>query len=345
MKKFQTIGLMSALVLLVAVVPWAVGQQLSSKEAKDLCVEAQRIVNEQPPFKIELWTEEGRPRYGIGDSVTFLFKAERDCYVTLIDIGTSGKVTKIFPNVWHDSNFVKAGQVYRIPPPSQQFRFKIEGPGGMEYVKAIATLDPLQSIAKAQIIPKGNFAQFQQPALLLKDIGTELVAAGAQRWSEAGLSFEIVSGPPTAVETPLKIRLWTDGKVYRIGDTIKFNFETDRPCCLTLIDIGSSGSVRIIFPNQYAASNQIQPGKVYRMPPDGMEAQFAYRVVGPPGTNTIKAIATVDPCPLFPSEVPFKSAVYPDLGSKDKVLKDISVALSPLKPAQFVETEVAIEIR
>src|ERR1035441_8708743 len=39
-------------------------------------------------------------RFPLGDSIRSKFEANRDSYVTLIDVGTSGRVSVVWPNAW-----------------------------------------------------------------------------------------------------------------------------------------------------------------------------------------------------------------------------------------------------
>lgn len=348
MGSFRTFLVAVGLTVVWALIPGIPVGVVSADESKDIVAEAQSIRNTARPFKIELWTEEGKSAYAVGEKVNFLFKSEKDCYITLIDIGTSGKVTKLFPNKWHESNKVESGKTYRIPPVDSGFVFKVEGPDGMEFVKAIATLDPIKSIDRAEIKSKGNLEQFEKPRAVLKDISTELAQQDARRWSDADISFTIAGSVPQSAavsEKPFKIKLSTDKTVYQSGDEIVFNFESDKDCDLVLIDIGSSGIVKIIFPNQYRTDNSIKANRVYRIPPEGVDKNFTYRVTSPRGMNTIKAIGTIKPCGLIPGNLPFRTQVYPELGDKSKVLKDISVELGKLDPKHFAETEITIEIK
>jgi len=348
----MTTAMTKIVLSLVVVMVWLCAPALipgvPAADQKDLVAEAQKIQNDQRPFKIEIWTEENKTTYKTGDTVTFLFKTDRDCFVTLIDIGTSGAVTRIFPNEWHQSNQVKAGETYRIPVPDASFVFRVKPPAGIEFIKAIATLEPLKAVATAQQEAKGSFVEFKAPGALLKDVGVELNGKDKKTWADADLSFQIAEEAATASvpqEKPFQIKLWTEKTVYKIGEPIVFSFQSDKECYLTLIDIGTSGKVTIIFPNQYSQSNKIEAGKVYRIPPDGSDAAFAYKVATPPGVETIKAIGTLDPGQVPPGQVSFDKQVYPELGQKDKVLKDIETTLQKIGPARHSETDLTIEIQ
>lgn len=345
MERYPTIRPVLVLFVLMTVIFGLKAENAFAQDTKDIVAQAQQIANPEAPFKIELWTEDKKDSYNPGDSISFMFKTDRDCYVTLIDIGTSGKVTKIFPNEWHSSNQVKAGQVYRIPPVDSSFRFKVDPPGGTEFVKAIASLDPLTCVSKAAVIKGDKFQVFEKPAPLMKDISTELSKSDKQRWTEAQLSFQIAAAPATATaEKPFGIKLSTDKTEYKIGEPIVFTFQSDRPCYLSLIDIGSSGKVKLIFPNQYHESNLINANQAYKIPPEGQEAKFSYKVAGPPGSNTIKAVATLDPCQMISATVS-KTEVYPVIGTKEVILKDIEVCAGKAKPGHFAEANLTIEIK
>lgn len=98
-------------------------------------------IEQQQGFGIQLWSD--KQSFRIGDTITFYFRAERDCHVTLVNVNASGSVTQLFPNRYHEDNRVRAGATYRIPDPSYGFEFRLEPPGGTERVYAIAATRPL----------------------------------------------------------------------------------------------------------------------------------------------------------------------------------------------------------
>jgi hypothetical protein len=54
------------------------------------------------------------------------------------------------------ANRCHSKKTYAIPPAKSDFVFKVSGPGGTEYVKAIATLKPIQALGKAQMEPAAH---------------------------------------------------------------------------------------------------------------------------------------------------------------------------------------------
>jgi hypothetical protein len=105
-------------------------------------------------FTVEVWTAaaDESPQggcgseYRIGDGIVVHFRANRDCYLTLLNIGTSGNLTILFPNGFHPDNRIRAERLYTIPGPEYGFEYRLSGPPGAERLKAIATLKPVEMI-------------------------------------------------------------------------------------------------------------------------------------------------------------------------------------------------------
>lgn len=83
-------------------------------------------------------------RAQVGDVIRFNFKAERDCYLSMINVGTSGKVTVLFPNEFRPDGRIQGGKIYQTGTEGEMpFRIRAGGPAGRELVKVVATLEPL----------------------------------------------------------------------------------------------------------------------------------------------------------------------------------------------------------
>jgi hypothetical protein len=104
-------------------------------------------------FDIKVWTEKGDfqkgardisivPKarsYRIGDKINLYFRSEKDCYLTLLNYGTSGNMTVLLPNGISQDHFIKAGRTYAIPGEEYPFDYILSGPTGTEKIKAIGT--------------------------------------------------------------------------------------------------------------------------------------------------------------------------------------------------------------
>lgn len=74
------------------------------------------IHHPNPPFKVETWvTDKSRRDFELGEKVVFGVEAERDCYILLINLDSKGNCQIIFPNQYHQENFIKANTTVLIP--------------------------------------------------------------------------------------------------------------------------------------------------------------------------------------------------------------------------------------
>ena len=155
------------------------------------------------PVEVEVWAD--KKVYQIGDTITFYFRSDRDTYITLIDIGTSGEMRVLFPNPFQKNNFVMGGQTYAIPKRDAEFSIKVEYPPGLERIKAIATETPL-SIAKTD----GNqfFSVFSKEDT--KDMDTMAKGLEDQSWGEGYTEVYIMDNgvtlPPPGRERTIKAK-------------------------------------------------------------------------------------------------------------------------------------------
>jgi hypothetical protein len=166
------------------------------------------ISNPVSDFTVEVWTAPapvegardiavaGRKKkagYRIGQKIVVGFRASRDCYLTLLNIGTSGKLTVLFPNALHKDNFIKAGRDYRIPEPSDDFEYELQGPSGTEKIKAVATLKKMD-LLESNFAPDGSLFRTVDAAAGARDIGIvqkKVASAPQTEWSDSSCEFTV----------------------------------------------------------------------------------------------------------------------------------------------------------
>ena len=90
-------------------------------------------------------TGNANPVYIDGEAIKISTTVNRDAYVYLFNVDSSGEVTQILPNRLSDSggNFVKANTTVSFPAAGDQFTFNVAGPVGLNKVLALASLEPL----------------------------------------------------------------------------------------------------------------------------------------------------------------------------------------------------------
>jgi len=212
MKCIQKFGI--AVALAVFGIAMAAGSVFAADLA-ELVALADKIKNENPGIQLTLATDKNE--YQMGEKVAFEFTADKDCYLALIDIGTSGKTIILFPNKWHTENKIEKGKAYKIPADGADFAYRVEGPAGTERVKAIACLEPLlfsvQSLQeelktplKENLQSRDVFLSMKNAEQVLKDIGIVMAKADPTKWSTLELQFKVASAAtpqaPAAAQPP-----------------------------------------------------------------------------------------------------------------------------------------------
>lgn len=134
--------LMIIVSLIIAGMPlFSIAQQVAPLNPR---AETRKIVPQpRENIRVELWFDKncGAP-YREGEKIILNFRANTNSYLTIYDIDTRGQVSVLFPNRQQPDNFVKAGQLYTFPDRSYSYDLVVEGPEGIEYVDAVASLDP-----------------------------------------------------------------------------------------------------------------------------------------------------------------------------------------------------------
>lgn len=129
--------------------------------------------------------------------MAFFVDTTRDCYLTLLNIGTSGQVKLLLPNQFQRANLLRAGVSQRVPETAAPFEFTLSGPPGAEGVMAICALDAipmgLQPAAAASAPNQVSVAVQVTP----KDIEAALKPIPRDRWAIATISLEVEPPGPT----------------------------------------------------------------------------------------------------------------------------------------------------
>lgn len=166
------------------------------------------ISNPAGGFSVELWTapapadgardvavtaKKKKADYRTGQKIVVGFRATQDCYLTLLNLGTSGRLTVLFPNSLHPDNFIQAGRDYRIPESGDDFEYELQGPAGVEKLKAVATLKKIV-LLESNFAPDGSLFRTVDAACGARDIGVvqkKVAAVPKTEWAESACEFSV----------------------------------------------------------------------------------------------------------------------------------------------------------
>ena len=145
-------------------------------------------------IKVSAWLDRESGTYRPGEAVTLQVRTNRPAYITVLDVGTSGKVYVIYPNRYQRENRVNAFEVVQIPAPDERYRFTVKGPAGREVLKVIATDKPLDAFDIRHFTEAGAFYAVPGEArAIARDLSVELTEKQRENYGVATQIFRIVT--------------------------------------------------------------------------------------------------------------------------------------------------------
>lgn len=285
--------------------------------------------------------------YAIGETVRLAVKSTEDAYLTVFNIGASGKVTRLFPNAAQPDNRVKAGEAVEIPSAASGAQIKVSGPVGAELIKVIATSKPVTVIPDSQFQSgSGVFRNLDGgTAALNRDL--EVVTSNPPPETKVAVVNQVIrtiparvtgapgSGVlvvPTAgavlVGAPAQtfpLLLASDKAVYRMGERVTMAVTSLQACHLRVIGTDAAGRSRFLFPTAALPMGQI--GALQTVMISGGPAPQALVAITP-GQETITALCTSDP-PSIPAPLKTTTDV---LSADERSGFDRDLAVVPTRP-------------
>ena len=300
MPKLYCARLSLALALLGAAAGGA-GAESQEQMARDL-VPAQKPVyqlggtHQEAEQGVEAWVDNPEGVYRVGQQLKVFVRPRETSYITVLNVGTSGKVSVIFPNYYQRESRVRAGQTVAIPAARSGWHINVAGPAGVEIIKVIASREQLD-LAELQRLRDSSE---QSPVLSLERSG-EAVA----RDLVPQLKRPSGSGPHGAGTRNLLVRVIRQGAsrptpsrsyglalqperaIYRVGETVRVAVQVKQDCQLSVDSFGTSGRVLRLFPNRFQPDGFIRAGQTVVVP--SPHAPFEFKAEGPAGVEGLLA--------------------------------------------------------
>jgi hypothetical protein len=167
--------------------------------------------NANPSTNIKISVTADKTEVAPGDTISITFQADDECYLTLMGVGTSGKILRLWPNEFSgNDNRIAAHQPRVFPGSTDNFRYRTTEPAGVERIVAYATSEKGKILNEAEFQQLGStgFKQFRGS---VKDLAVQFQkntqnAPGTLRWGSAQANVCITQRPPVAVQVPLPPR-------------------------------------------------------------------------------------------------------------------------------------------
>lgn len=132
-----------------------------AQDLRDLTVEQATVAQAGSPrpgsLQVSVATDRQDATYAVGETVKLVLSATEDAYVTVLDVGPTGQVTQLFPNLYQTDNHVYANRPVEIAGPGSGARVTVSGPVGTELIKVVAASRPITVVPETQLQGRGVF--------------------------------------------------------------------------------------------------------------------------------------------------------------------------------------------
>lgn len=286
-------------------------------------------IGKEDGVSVDAWVDNPDRVYAVGQRLKVFVRPKETSYITVLNVGSSGRVAVIFPNFYQRDMRVRAGQIVRIPAEGSNWHIDVAGPPGVEVIKIIASREPL----RLRELEKLTGTTEEQPIVSLDrsgdDVTRDLVPQLNSKQGNAGilpggvksLLVRVVQRGG-AVRYPGSLQftgafgltLRTEQPVYRIGDTVRVAVAVEKDCRLSLVSLGTSGKAVRLFPNEFQPDDVIRAGQTVLIPSIRSPIQFKAR--GPAGVEgLIATCSSLNAKAELPAIVPGEFANIGDVGS------------------------------
>lgn len=141
------------------------GKRLASGIETFLARESlKNLRNDSPVLNLDFWVErknKGKIKSNkkgvmkIGESVIFHFKANKDGYLTIVDIQPNDDVVILFPNDISPDNRIYSNKTYSIPSRDAEFEIIVSEPAGRDTVIAFFTEKKVDWLDRKKLTGEG----------------------------------------------------------------------------------------------------------------------------------------------------------------------------------------------
>jgi hypothetical protein len=254
---------------------------------------------------VEAWVDNPDLVYRVGQQLKVYVRPRQTSYITVLNVGSSGKVAVIFPNYYQRDSQVRAGQTVAIPADAAGWRIDVAGPPGVEIIKIIATRERLDL---AELRRLGD-ASADAPILSLdrsadavaRDLVPQLKVpgGGGPGIGALGVRNLLVRVLPrrASLQAPAFIgqkhggafglTLRPERPIYKIGDSVRVAVAAKQDCQLSLVSVGTSGRAIRLFPNRHQPYGVLRAGQTVIVP--SPDAPFEFKAEGPAGIEGLMA--------------------------------------------------------
>ena len=130
-----------------------------------------------------------KSQYRLGEAVTVYANSTEPCYLTLVNIGSSGRTRVLLPNAAQPQNYLPAGQTVVFPGVGSPLTVTPVGPAGVETVTAVCSADNRPVVMSDLVYGGGTFASLGAAGISMKRDLAVVASESGRRASHATVGF------------------------------------------------------------------------------------------------------------------------------------------------------------
>jgi hypothetical protein len=225
---------------------------------------------------------------------------------------------------------------------ASEYRVKVPADAAEGWYAVTTTLEPVRPATRG-----GGAEQQKETAFYVETAGAKAPATAAPAAPAPASPAPPSPGPAAAPATPsdpeaISVKLSANQRQFKVGDKVTLSFTTNRDAYVTLVNVGTSGEVTILFPNRFSGSHGVKAGQTYSVP----EATDGYEFIinGPPGVELVYALVTPKPVVFLPTDFPSGKVFQSVTEQAPAFTRDINVAAKaiPLREQAKATLELTV---
>ena len=289
------------------------------------------------PLQVTAWVDHPDNTYAYGQRVRLYVQTNKDAYVTVLNVDPSGATTVLFPSRVGADNRVRANTVTEIHDPASQASITVTGTTGAELIKVIASARPVPLLEPAQLASAGPFETLRTGAdATARNLSVAMASEESTEWDVYDKVIQTVARRPAAAPAwvapvagaawpsqPFALEVATDRPRYRTTDPMTLRVKAGADCHLTLLNTGSGGQSRLLFPNRYQQQTLIRAGRTVVVL--GMGAGVSIVPVGPAGVESVVAVCRKGESPVIGPSDDFGSVAFRPIGDAGSTARALAV--------------------
>ena len=184
----------SAVLLAAGGLALALPAQAAGDGARDLTVEQTAVHAVQAPapaaggadqLGVTAWVDRTNNTYAVGEQVRLFVKPSKDAWITVLNVGPSGRTTMLFPNAHQKDNKVSGNRTVEIPSPASGTSIKVSAPVGRELIKVVASTSPTPLFPAVKMTRAAPFPTLDAGArAVARDLQVTMDTQASQEWDD-----------------------------------------------------------------------------------------------------------------------------------------------------------------